>query len=54
MVQWIVGSILHGGPIELFLVLAKGARCCSVVRVSSYAGKTMYCLEIQERDAAPW
>ena len=22
MVHWIIGSILHGGPIELFLVLA--------------------------------
>ena len=22
MVQWVVGSILHGGPIELFLVPA--------------------------------
>ena len=26
MVRWIVGSILHGGPIELFLVLASAPR----------------------------
>ena len=31
MVRWVVGSILHGRPIELFLV---GARCSSVVRCS--------------------
>ena len=24
MVRWVVGSILHGGPIELFLVPASG------------------------------
>ena len=32
MVRWVVGSILHGGSIELFLVPSKGARCSSVVR----------------------
>ena len=26
MVRWVVGSILHGGPIELFLVPASAAR----------------------------
>ena len=26
MVQWVVGSILHGGPIELFLVPASAPR----------------------------
>ena len=26
MVQWIVGSIFHGGPIELFLVPASAPR----------------------------
>ena len=26
MVQWVVGSIIHGGPIELFLVLASAPR----------------------------
>ena len=25
MVRWVVGSILHGGPIELFLVPAKNS-----------------------------
>ena len=30
MVQWVVGSILHGGPIEL------GARCSSVVRAFAH------------------
>ena len=32
MVRWVVGSILHGGPTELFLV---GARCSSMVRAFS-------------------
>ena len=27
MVRWIVGSILHGGPIELFLVPVLHTRC---------------------------
>ena len=26
MVQWVVGSILHGGPIDLFLVPASAPR----------------------------
>ena len=26
MVQWVVGSILHGGPIEIFLVPASAPR----------------------------
>ena len=26
MVRWVVGSILHGGPIELFLVPASASR----------------------------
>ena len=26
MVRWVVGSILHGGPIELFLVQANAPR----------------------------
>ena len=26
MVRWVVGSILHGGPIELFLVLVSAPR----------------------------
>ena len=26
MVRWVVGSILHGGPIELFLVPASDPR----------------------------
>ena len=30
MVRWVVGSILHGGPIE------QGARCSSVVRVFAH------------------
>ena len=31
MVRWVVGSILHGGPFELFLVPLR-ARCSSMVR----------------------
>ena len=27
IVQWVVGSIPHGGPIELFLVPAKVGTC---------------------------
>ena len=26
MVRWVIGSILHGGPIELFLVPASAPR----------------------------
>ena len=33
VVRWVVGSIIHGGPIELFLV---GARRSSVVRVFAH------------------
>ena len=33
MVRWIIRLILHGGPIELFLV---GARCSSVVRAFAH------------------
>ena len=35
MVRWVVGSILHGEPIELFLVPAR-ARCSSVVRAFAH------------------
>ena len=35
MVRWVVGSILHGGPIELFFVPAR-ARCSSVVRAFAH------------------
>ena len=31
MVRWVVGSILHGGPIELFLVLASEPRLVYVL-----------------------
>ena len=35
MVQWVVGSILHGGPIELFLVPAKTGvtKACGMVHI---------------------
>ena len=41
MVRWVVGSILHGGPIELFLVPASapllvGVRYSSVVRAFAH------------------
>ena len=36
MVGWVVGSILQGGPIELFLVPARGARCSSLVRAFAH------------------
>ena len=36
MEQWVIGSILHGGHIELFLVHAKRARCSSVIRVFAH------------------
>ena len=41
MMRWVVGSILHCGPIELFLVPASdpqlvGARCSSVVRAFAH------------------
>ena len=28
MVRWVIGSIPHGGPIELFLIPAKGCGMC--------------------------
>ena len=35
--RWVVGSILHCGPIELFLIPASvGARCSSVVRAFAH------------------
>ena len=41
MVRWVVGSILYGEPIELFLVPASdpqlvGATCSSVVRAFAH------------------
>ena len=27
MLQWVVGSILHGGPIELFFIPASAVVC---------------------------
>ena len=35
MVRWVVRSIIHGGPIELFLIPAR-ARCSSVVRAFTH------------------
>ena len=40
MVRWVVGSILHGGPIDLFFV-----RECSTTGVTK---------ALWERDVAPW
>ena len=62
MVRWVVGSILHGGPIELYL---RGARCSSVVRafVHGAMGAWIDFLQwihraisrsSQEQDVAPW
>ena len=31
MVRWVVGSILHGGPIELFLIPVSGPRLMYVL-----------------------
>ena len=41
MMRWVVRSILHGGPIELFLIPASapqmmGVRCSSIVRVFAH------------------
>ena len=36
MVRWVVGSILHGGPIELFLVLASATQT-GVTKAMVYA-----------------
>ena len=36
MVQWVVGSILHGGPFEIFLVQASAARSCNKDRGMCY------------------
>ena len=33
MLQWVIGSILHGGPIELFLVPASASRLKAVIYV---------------------
>ena len=49
MVRWIVGSNLHGRPIELFLV---GARCSFMVR--AFAHGAMDRRISWERDVAPW
>ena len=38
MVRWVVGSILHGGPIELFLVPASALRLLRWVVVSILHG----------------
>ena len=35
MVPWVVGSILHGGPIVLYFSF-QGARCRSVVRAFAH------------------
>ena len=37
MVRWVVGSILHGGPIELFLIPASAPRICVSKAVVSYS-----------------
>ena len=39
MVRWVVGSILHGGPIELFLVPASDPR-----QVQQMPWYVIYCL----------
>ena len=31
MVQWVIGSIIHGGPIELFLIPASSPRLSKAV-----------------------
>ena len=36
MVRWIVGSITHGEPIELFLVPASAPRCVNKGRGMNY------------------
>ena len=33
MVRWVVGSILHGGPIELFLVSGMYVSVCTMVHI---------------------
>ena len=35
MVRWVVGSILHGGPIVLYFSF-QGVRCSSVVRAFAH------------------
>ena len=36
MARWVVGSILHGGPIELFVFLASAPRRCNKGRGMCY------------------
>ena len=36
MVRWVVGSILHGGPIEIFLVPSVLHDCCNKDRGMCY------------------
>ena len=36
MVRWVIGSIHHGGPIELFLVPASAPRLAAVGFLSRY------------------
>ena len=48
MVRWVVGSILHGGPIELFLVPANGMcyPVCGVMHIKEpllLIGKSSLC-----------
>ena len=46
MVRWVVGSILHGGHIELFLVPASVCACVQNMLSAS--------LNKDERDVALW
>ena len=57
MVQWVVGSILRGGPIELFLVPERDVvlwqeHSLMVVRSILHGGPTELFV-IPERDVAP-
>ena len=38
MVQWVIGSILHGGPIELFIIPGCGMCCpvCGMVHIREH------------------
>ena len=42
MVQWVVGSILHGGPIELFLTTINHSSQCSTTGIT----KAMVCAAV--------
>ena len=42
MVRSVVGSILHGGPIELFPVPTKGARGSSEDRAFAHGGSILH------------